>query len=155
MENTRNRDHHLPKGYWGEAVSTAIYLLNRAPTKSFEGKTPYESWTGWKPSLDHLNVFGCIAYVKTLDKSMIKLDDRSLPMIFIGYEKGVKGYRTFNPISQSIHITQYVIFEEGKSWNWEDFNQTSPTRMSTSEYSSYVCLDSNNPELLVVRAFKD
>ena len=104
------KNKNLPKAFWGEAISTAVYLLNRAPTKSLEGKTPYESWTRRKPSVEHLKVFGCIVYVKTLEKSLKKLDDQSLPMIFIGYEKGVKGYRTFDPISKTIHITRDVVF---------------------------------------------
>jgi IS30 family transposase len=39
----------LPTEFWGEAVSIAVYLLNRAPTKSLQGKTPYEAWHKKKP----------------------------------------------------------------------------------------------------------
>ena len=126
MTRAMLKNKNLPKVFWGDDVSTAVYLLNRAPTKSLEGKTPYEGWTGRKPSVKHLKVFSCIVFVKTLGKSLRKLDDQSIPMIFIGYEKGVKGYRTFNPVSQSIHITRDAAFEEDKSWNWEDFNKNSP-----------------------------
>ena len=76
-------------------------------------------------------------------------------MIFIGYEEGVKGYRTFNHISQSIHITRDAVFEEDKSWNWEDFNQNSPAGMLISKYSSYVNLDSDNSELPAIRILED
>ena len=132
-----------------------VYLLNRAPTKSLEGKTPNKGWTGRQPSREHLKVFGCIVFVKTLGKSLRKLDDRSIPMIFIGYEKGVKGYRTFNPVSEEIHITKDALFKEEKSWNWEEFNQDSPTGMLTSEYSSYVNVDSNNSEMPTVSSSED
>ena len=40
----------LPVSFWGYALETAIYLLNRVPTKSVPN-TPYELWTGKKPSL--------------------------------------------------------------------------------------------------------
>jgi hypothetical protein len=30
----------------GEAVATAVYLQNRAPTKSLNDITPYEAWHG-------------------------------------------------------------------------------------------------------------
>ncbi|MCI82297.1 retrovirus-related pol polyprotein from transposon tnt 1-94, partial [Trifolium medium] len=33
---------HLAKELWGEAVSTATYILNRCPTKKLEGITPEE-----------------------------------------------------------------------------------------------------------------
>ena len=37
---------------WMEALKTAIYILNRVPSKSVL-KTPYELWTGREPSLNH------------------------------------------------------------------------------------------------------
>lgn len=39
----------LPAVFWGEAVTTAVYLLNRASSKSIGGKVPYELWTGIPP----------------------------------------------------------------------------------------------------------
>ena len=137
MTHAMLKNKNLPKVFWGEVVSTAIYLLNRAPTKSLEGKTPYEGWTWRQPSIKHLKVFGCIVFVKTLGKNLRKLDDRSIPMIFIGYEKGVKGYITFNLVSQTIHITRDVVFKEEKSWNWEEFNKTHPR----------VCLPPSTPPM--------
>jgi transposase InsO family protein len=53
----------LPGWFWGEAVLTAVYLLNRAPTKSVEGMTPFEAWYGKKPAVHHLRTFGCLVYV--------------------------------------------------------------------------------------------
>ena len=35
-------DSKLPKTFWAEALATAVYLRNRCPTKSVEGKTPHE-----------------------------------------------------------------------------------------------------------------
>lgn len=58
------KSQNLPGKFWGEAVATSIYLLNRAPTKSVAGMTPYESWYGRKPSVEHLRTFGCLAHVK-------------------------------------------------------------------------------------------
>ncbi|RVW75445.1 Retrovirus-related Pol polyprotein from transposon TNT 1-94 [Vitis vinifera] len=40
----------LPEKLWGEALKTVAYILNRVPTKA-AAKTPYELWTGRKPSL--------------------------------------------------------------------------------------------------------
>jgi transposase InsO family protein len=31
--------------YWAEAMATATYLTNSAPTKALDGLTPYEHWT--------------------------------------------------------------------------------------------------------------
>lgn len=66
----------------------AIYLLNRSPTKSVDGITPYEAWHGRRPAVEHLRVFGCVGYVKTVKSNLRKLDDRGTCMVFIGYEQG-------------------------------------------------------------------
>ena len=50
----------LPKSMWMYALKTAVYLLNRVPSKAVS-KTPFELWTGRKPSLRHLHVWGCPA----------------------------------------------------------------------------------------------
>ena len=49
--------------FWAEVVDTACYLVNRSPSSALEDKTPQEVWTGKKPSLSHLRVFGCDAYL--------------------------------------------------------------------------------------------
>jgi hypothetical protein len=38
----------------GEAVMTTMYVLNRTPTKSVEGATPFEVWYRKNPSVQHL-----------------------------------------------------------------------------------------------------
>ena len=53
----------IPLALWMHALKTAIYLLNRVPSKSVP-KTPYELWTGKRPSLGHLHVWGCPAEVR-------------------------------------------------------------------------------------------
>ena len=32
--------------FWGEAVTTAVFILNRVPTKALKGVTPFEAWYG-------------------------------------------------------------------------------------------------------------
>ena len=53
---------NLPLSFWGYALETATFTLNRAPSKSVE-MTPYELWFGKKPKLSFLKVWGCDAYV--------------------------------------------------------------------------------------------
>ena len=50
----------LPLSFWGYALETAAFTLNRAPSKSVE-TTSYERWFGKKPKLSFLNVWGCDA----------------------------------------------------------------------------------------------
>lgn len=53
----------LPGWFWGEVVNTTVYILNRCPTKSVKGMTPFEAWHGNKLAVHHLKIFGCIVYV--------------------------------------------------------------------------------------------
>ncbi|WVZ54330.1 LOW QUALITY PROTEIN: hypothetical protein U9M48_005142 [Paspalum notatum var. saurae] len=102
----------------GEAVATAVYILNRSPTKALNGKTPYEAWHGRKPAVSHLRVFGCLAVVKELGH-IGKLDDRSTPGVFIGYAEGSKAYRILDPGTQRVRTARDVVFDEGRGWAWD------------------------------------
>jgi IS30 family transposase len=82
--------------FWGEAVVTAVYILNRSPTKALNGRTSYEAWHGRKPVVSHLRVFDCLAFDKELD-NIGKLDDRSTLRVFISYAEGSKAYRILDP----------------------------------------------------------
>ena len=53
----------LSISFWGYALETAAFILNRVPSKAVE-KTPYEIWTGKTPILSFLKIWGCDAYVK-------------------------------------------------------------------------------------------
>ena len=67
----------LGQELWAEAVDTACYLVNRSPSLALEDKTPQEVWTSKKPSLSHLRVFGCDAYVNVPKEKRTKLDIKS------------------------------------------------------------------------------
>eukprot|EP00253_Pinus_taeda_P035263 PITA_35263 len=77
----------LGQEFWPEAVDTACYLVNRSPSSALEDKTPQEVWTGKEPSLSHLRVFGCDAYVHVPKEKRTKLDSKSEKCIFIGTVK--------------------------------------------------------------------
>jgi hypothetical protein len=103
----------MPAVFWGEAVVTAVYILNRLPTKALNGRTPYEAWHGRKPAVSHLRVFGCVAFAMELGH-IGKLDDRSTPEVFIGYVEGSKAYRILDPETQRVRMTRDVVFDEGR-----------------------------------------
>ena len=44
----------MPKEFWAEAISYAIYLSNRSPTANVKDQTPQEAWSKRKPSVSHL-----------------------------------------------------------------------------------------------------
>lgn len=100
---------NLPISFWGYALETAIYLLNRVPTKSLL-KTPYEAWTNKKPSVRHLKIWGCPAHVKK--QSADKLESRTNKCFFVGYPKETIGYYFYNPDEQKVFVSRNAFFLE-------------------------------------------
>jgi len=102
----------VPSDFWGEAVCTAVYVLNRSPTRSLANMTPFEAWHGKKPNVNHLKTFGCVAHVKLVGPGLNKLSNRSKKMVFIGYESGTKGYIFFDPATNRLVVSRDAIFDE-------------------------------------------
>jgi hypothetical protein len=90
----------VPPAFWGKVVSKAMFILNRSPTKSLKGTTLFEAWHGRKLDVSFLCTFGCVGHVKKMKPNLSKLEDRSTPMVFLGYEVGSKAYRLFDPRAQ-------------------------------------------------------
>jgi hypothetical protein len=38
----------LPTAFRGEAMSMAVFIVNRSPTKALKDKTVFEAWYGWQ-----------------------------------------------------------------------------------------------------------
>ena len=95
VETARTMLHEadLPKGWWAEAISTAVYLRNRFPTARLKNLSPYEAWTDHKPNLKHLRVFGCKAWVHVPKATRKKLDNKAIQGIFMGYGCTTSLYR--------------------------------------------------------------
>ena len=53
----------LPHAFWVEAMKIAIHIINRSSNMRLGGEVPEQKWTGKPPSYEHLQVFGCVAYV--------------------------------------------------------------------------------------------
>jgi hypothetical protein len=107
---------NLPNYFWAEAVTIAVYSMNRTPTAAVHGMTPEEKFTGKKPDVSHLKVFGYITYVHVPDKKRSKLDPKAEKCIFIGYSSKQMGYRCFNPSTRKLQVSRDVVFDEMVNW---------------------------------------
>lgn len=102
----------LQKHYWAEAVSTAAYITNRCPTRALAFLTPEEMWSGKKPDITHMKIFGCEVMVHVPKEKAKKWDSKTNKLIFIGYGEQTKGYRLLDPKTRKIIISRDVIFLE-------------------------------------------
>ena len=99
----------LPLSFWGYALETTAFTLNRAPPKSIE-MTPYELWFGKKPKLSFLKVWGCDAYVKEFQ--LDKLKPKWEKWVFIGYPKETVGYTLYHRSEGKIFVAKNGSFLE-------------------------------------------
>ena len=91
----------LLESLWSEALKTAVYLLNRVPSKIVT-KTLYELWTGKSPSIRHLHVWGYPAEAQLYMPHEKKLDSRTVSCLFVGYSERYKGFKFYCPSAKNI-----------------------------------------------------
>lgn len=111
MEKVRCMLHEtkLPKFLWAEAVNYSVYLINRQPHSKI-GMTPQEAWTGAKPNLSHIKIFGTKAMIHIPDQKRRKLDPKAEKGYMVGFDINTKGYRLYLPHKRQVIINRNVSF---------------------------------------------
>ena len=99
----------LSEGFWGEAMLTACYLLNRVPNKRNK-ITPYELWHKKPPKLSYLRVWGCRAVVRLTDPKMKTIGQRGIDCVFLGYSENSVCYR-FYVLEPNDYVSVHSIIE--------------------------------------------
>ena len=87
VEMARTMVNHtgLPLSFWVEAINTVVYICNRCISRALgETMTPHKLWTGSKPNMKHLKMFGCNAYALDNEYKR-KFDKKAKKYTFIGY----------------------------------------------------------------------
>ena len=105
----------LSRSYWGEALRTAVHVINRSPSKPLNGEVPEKMWSGKEATYDHLRVFGCRAFVHIPKDERTKLDDKARQCIFVGYADEKWGYKLIDPITMKVHRSRDVVFFEDQT----------------------------------------
>ncbi|KAI5319433.1 hypothetical protein L3X38_039141 [Prunus dulcis] len=109
----------IPLKFWAEAVNTVVYLQNRSPTSALDNSTPFEKFSGRKPGVKHLKIFGSLCYIHIPSQRRHKLEETGENGVFVGYGICEKGYRVLNLRTQKIELSRSVIFDEKAMWDWE------------------------------------
>jgi hypothetical protein len=101
----------LNLNYWEEAIKCANYIVNFTPTKALKNITLEEAWNKTNLDVNHLCVFGSVAWAHIPNEKEEALQPKSEKCIFFGYSKDVKGYRLVQPHSNEIIIRKDVEFD--------------------------------------------
>jgi hypothetical protein len=134
VECARSMLHHrsLPLELWGEAVNTAVYILNRVSSRTLHGATPFTKWYGELPDVSYFREFGSLCYGHVPKQIRRKLGSKALECLFVGYCTTAKAYRLWCLNKRKIIITRDVIFDEATPTQ----HQLQPaTSQGTSNYS--------------------
>ena len=107
---------HMPLSYWGHALASASYLINRVPSSIIDFRTSSQALievivAPVNPNLPP-HVFGCVAFVHLHKRQCNKLTPRTLRCVFLGYAAYQKGYRCYHTPSKQMFVTMDVIFHE-------------------------------------------
>ncbi|GFU78104.1 retrovirus-related Pol polyprotein from transposon TNT 1-94, partial [Trichonephila clavipes] len=107
------KSSEVPHKFWGEALLCFTYAWNRICHKD-SNKTPFEKYSGKKPSVLHLKPFGCLAYAGVPKQIRKKFDMRAKMGIMMGYAQRTKGYRIWLIDENKLVETINVRFDENK-----------------------------------------
>ncbi|GFT56187.1 retrovirus-related Pol polyprotein from transposon RE1 [Trichonephila clavipes] len=107
------KSSEVPSKFWGEALLCFTYAWNRICHKD-GNKTPFEKYSGRKPSVLHLKPFGCLAYAGVPKQIRKKFDMRAKMGIMMGYAQRTKGYRIWLIDENKLVETINVRFDENK-----------------------------------------
>lgn len=112
MEAARSMIHAkgLDSCLWGEAVNSAVFILNRTGTSTIKHKTPYELWNGKSIEIDDFRIFGSEVFVHLPKQGRRKLDAKAKKCIFVGYDEDVKGFRVLDTAKNQVEVVRDVKF---------------------------------------------
>ena len=90
-------------------------MVSRSPRLSSEKQiTPFEAYHGYKPNIEHMKPFGCLAYVTKPIEIRRKLLTQPVAYkaILIGYTESIHQYRIWNIKARYVQLVRDVTFNE-------------------------------------------
>ena len=132
---------NLPKSFWGEAIVTACYLINRSPSFPLNFDIPKRVWTEKDVFYSHLKVFGCKALVHVPKEQRLKLDSKSTPCIFVGYGDAKFGYKLWDSKEKKMIRSRDVVFHENE--NLANFEKTEKPKATVEGVSNLTLIFSS------------
>jgi hypothetical protein len=72
-------------------------------------KTFEEAFTGRRPNVEHISIFGCLTYSHVPSEKRTKLDPTTQQGILVGYSEVSKAYRIYIPSQRKVVVSRDVI----------------------------------------------
>jgi hypothetical protein len=93
-----------------------LYLQNWSPHRAVGRKTFEEAFTGSRPDVEHLRIFGCLTFSHVSSEKRTKLDLTAEKGIIVGYSEVSKTYQIYFPTSRRVVLGINVRFEEDRAF---------------------------------------
>ncbi|CAI7780937.1 unnamed protein product [Closterium sp. NIES-54] len=122
-------DSGLPLRFWPLAIPHATIIKNRVLTHvGGQHWVPMEKWSGKKPLVDMLRVFGCMGLVYVPKEKHEKLQAAEVWAVHLGLARGSKGWLMWDPKSNTIFTTKDAKFMEGLMFKeWSEWGRSKVT----------------------------
>jgi hypothetical protein len=102
----------MPLKFWDEAFTTAVYLINRMPSKVINYEIPLERLFHIQPNYLSLRVSGCTCWPNIRPYNQHKLQFRSKQYVFLEYSNQHKGFKCLDVSTGCVYISCDVVFDE-------------------------------------------
>jgi len=123
-----------PLKLWCYAFETSVYLINHMPAPVLNYKSPFECLFRSAPDYSFLRTFGCLCFPFLRPYNVHKLDFRSSPCVFLGYNTSHLGYRCLDLSSHRIYMARHVQFHEHTFPLATSEQNNSPSSSTTSTF---------------------
>ena len=100
---------------WAKACNTVVYVQNCCPHRVLGMSTLEQVFTGKKPDIYHLKIFGSSVYIHVTKDARKKLEPTTEVGIFLGYTETPHNYRVYFPENRMIVVRQDIKFNEVKA----------------------------------------
>ncbi|CAI7745110.1 unnamed protein product [Closterium sp. NIES-54] len=142
-------DSGLPLRFWPLAIRHATVIKNRVLTHvGGQHWVSMEKWSGKKPLVDMLRVFGCMGLVHVPKEKRDKLQAAAVWAVHLDLARGSKGWLMWDPKSNTIFTTRDAKFMEGLMFKeWLERGRSKVTIPLGIEVGT------NNPLLIPIKLF--
>ena len=103
----------LDSKFWSFALRHSVYVKNRLPHAHYDYlASPFEAYTGRKPDLLNLRIFGCPVRVRKPGFRSSKLSNHTYPGRFLEFVGTDKNIRYYDTKTKRVKIASHVVFDE-------------------------------------------
>ena len=109
--------HKVPQRFYGDAILTACYLINRMSSSVLHDQIPHSVLLPNQPLFcPPPRVFDRVYFVHILTPGQDKLSAKATKCVFLGYSRLQRGYRCYSPDINRYFISVDVTFFEDSSF---------------------------------------